>query len=478
MPLVVVSFLACLAGFTAIGVLSMRKAKATTEDYLVAGRSVSPWLTALSSAATNNSGFMFIGLFGFTYRFGVQAVWLQLGWIVGDVIAWTWIHRRVRVRSGELGATSVPALLATDEAGRSARPIAIVAGVLTFLFLGGYAAAQLKAGATALTGMFGWDPSVGVVIGAVIVVVYCYAGGLRASIWTDAAQALVMLASLLVLLVYALSAVGGPAALGDALEAADPALVSWIPDDLGLGLGLYLLGFVFGGLGAIGQPHILVRSMAIRGADEIRAARTIYFLWYVPFSIAAVATALCARALVPDLVTGLDPALAGAAAERALPSVAAALLPDVALGLLLAGVFAATMSTADSQILSCSAAVTQDIAPRLRTSVMASKLATLAVATLALLIALYAGQSVFSLVLGAWSALGAAFGPLLVVRLFRGAVPTWLALAMMATGLVTVYAWTAAGLSGAVFELLPGMLAPLLLYAGVRGLGGIRGLSP
>jgi hypothetical protein len=85
---------------------------------------------------------------------------------------------------------------------------------------------------------------------------------------------------------------------------------------------------------------------------------------------------------------------------------------------------------------------------------------------------------VFSLVLGAWSALGAAFGPLLVVRLFRGAVPTWLALAMMATGLVTVYAWTAAGLSGAVFELLPGMLAPLLLYAGVRGLGRIRGLSP
>ncbi len=184
---VVFAFLACLALFVVIGVLSLRRAKGTTEDYLLAGRDVSPWLMGLSSAATNNSGFMFIGLFGFTYRFGVQAVWLQLGWILGDVIAWQWIHRRVRERSGAIGATSVPTLLATDTDGRSSRSISVVAGLLTFLFLGGYAAGQLVAGATTLDGMFGWSPSVGVLIGAAIVVVYCFSGGLRASIWTGAA---------------------------------------------------------------------------------------------------------------------------------------------------------------------------------------------------------------------------------------------------------------------------------------------------
>jgi len=465
---VMLAFLGCLALFTAIGVLSARKAQATSEDYLVAGRGVSAWLTALSSAATNNSGFMFIGLFAFTYRYGVQAVWLQLGWILGDVAAWLWIHRKVRERSAAIGAVSIPALLASDTRGPPSRAVAVVAGLLTLLFLGGYAAAQLKAGATALHGVFGWDPALGSAIGASIVVVYCFSGGLRASIWTDAAQALVMLGALLVLLVYAVVTVGGPASLATALEAADPALVQWVPDGLGLGLGLYLLGYVFGGFGAIGQPHILVRSMAIRSAKDIGRARTIYFLWYIPFSIAAVSVALYARVLLPELLSGVAPEAAGAAAEGALPAVATLLLPEVALGLLLAGIFAATMSTADSQILACSAAITQDIAPRVGRSYWAGKLATLAVAALALVIAWFAGQDVFSLVLGAWSALGAAFGPLLVLRLYRFPVPAPLALAMMASGLVTVFAWTSAGLSDDAFELLPGMLVPIALYGLAR----------
>ena len=161
MTTVVVTFLLFIAGFATIGLLSVRRRASTTDDYLVAGRSVSPWLTGLSSAATNNSGFMFIGLLGFTYRFGVQAVWLQAGWIIGDLIAWTWIHQRVRERSGALAIASVPTLLATDGRGRIARPLVVAAGALTFLFLAGYAAAQLKAGSTALTALFGWAPSSG-----------------------------------------------------------------------------------------------------------------------------------------------------------------------------------------------------------------------------------------------------------------------------------------------------------------------------
>ncbi len=474
MTTVVVSFLLFIAVFAAIGVASLRRRQATTDDYLLAGRSVNPWLTGLSSAATNNSGFMFIGLLGFTYRFGVQAVWLQMGWILGDVAAWLWVHRGVRERSGALGVTSVPQLLATDEAGVRSRSITIVSGVLTFFFLGGYAAAQLKAGSAALTGIFGWPPEVGIVLGAVIVVVYCFSGGLRASIWTDAAQAFVMLGSLLALLLCAALVVGGPSQLFDALLAIDPLLVQWIPTNLSFGFGLYFLGFVCGGLGAIGQPHILVRSMAIRSAAEIPRARTVYFLWYLPFSLAAVSVGLYGRVLLPDLLSGVTVEQAAVAAEAALPALATKLLPDVLLGALLAGVFAATMSTADSQILSCSAAVTQDIAPRFRDSYIASKAATLLVASLSLTIALLADQNVFGLVLGAWSALGASLGPLLLIRLWGLPLrPPW-ALAMIACGFATELAWVGAGLSDQVFELLPGIAAPLLLYAIGYGLGLAR----
>ena len=475
MSAVVVSFLVFIAGFAAIGLLSVRRRQSTTDDYLVAGRSVPPWLTGLSSAATNNSGFMFIGLLGFTYRFGVQAVWLQAGWILGDLAAWLWVHQRVRLRSGLLGVASVPRLIASDEHGRVSRPVVVAAGVLTFFFLGGYAAAQLKAGSTALTSLFGWAPEVGVVLGAVIVVAYCFAGGLRASIWTDAAQAIVMITSLGALLVYCMTAVGGPQALFEALHEADPALVSWVPEGLALGFGLYLLGFVFGGLGVIGQPHILVRSMAIRSADDIARARNIYFAWFVPFSVAAVLVGLYGRVLLPDLLAGVSPEGAAVAAERALPELATLLLPEVLLGALLAGVFAATMSTADSQILSCSAAVTQDVAPRFESSYLAGKAATLAVAALALTIALVATQNVFSLVLGAWSALGAALGPILVLRLFGRPVPDGRALLMMASGLVTVFVWGRGAWAGDVFELLPGMAAPVVVYVAAELLARVRG---
>ncbi|MCB9730586.1 MAG: sodium/proline symporter [Deltaproteobacteria bacterium] len=466
------TFALCLVAFTVIGLLSARHRSATTEDYLIAGRSVAPWLTALSSVATNNSGFMFIGLIGFTYRFGVQAVWLQLGWILGDLAAWLWVHQRVRRVSGHLGVASVPALLGTREDGSTVRTTTVLAGLLTFLFLGGYAAAQLKAGSTALHVLFGWDLRAGALIGVVIVVIYCYSGGLRASIWTDAAQSIVMLVSMGILLGVAAATAGGPGALFDALRAQDPSLVHWFPENLGLGFGLYFLGFVFGGLGAVGQPHILIRSMAIEAPESIPKARRIYFLWFIPFSIAAVGAGLYARVLLPELTASAAPGAMAQAAELALPKLAVHLLPDVLIGLLLAGIFSATMSTADSQLLACSAAVTQDIAPRLRDSYLATKLATLGVAALALVIALYADEGVFSLVLIAWSALGASLGPLLVLRVFGRTPPAPVAAAMMVSGVVTIVLWGASDLADDVFKLLPGMVVPLLVYLVATALSG------
>lgn len=462
--IITASFVLFLVAFTAIGALSARKMKTSSEDYLVASRGVNPWLVALSAVSTNNSGYMFIGLIGFTWRMGIEAVWITFGWILGDLLTWFWVHRRVRDRSERVSANSVPALLATDNKGKVNKPIAVAAGLLTFLFLGGYAAAQLKAGSTTLHALFDWPIWLGSVIGVVIVAIYCMSGGIRASIWTDAAQSVVMVGAMTLLVAICGLQVGGPEALFAALEGIDPQLVELLPRDLSLGIGLYVLAFVFAGMGTIGQPHILVRFMAIDDGANIRKARNIYFVWYIFFSLMALVAGLYARVLMPNLGEGLSGDALILATEGALPQLAVQVMPPVLIGVMLAGLFSATMSTADSQILSCSAAITQDIAPRFKSSYAASKIATLAVAGVALVIALTASAGVFSLVLVAWSALAAALGPVLLVRLARLPLPTGLALAMMALGVGVVFAWGASPWADSVFKAFPGIMAPVLLY--------------
>lgn len=462
MNTVIVSFLVFLGVFVLIGVASARKRKTTTDDYLIADRSVPPWLVALSAVATNNSGFMFIGQIAYSYRVGIESVWMMVGWVVGDFVAWQLVHPRVRRLSGDAGVATVPALLGSSRDGAAVRRVVVIlAGLLTFVLLGVYAAAQLKAGSTALQTLFGWDPRVGAIIGAVIVVLYCFSGGIRASIWTDAAQSFVMIGAMVTLLGAASAEIGGPMAVWDNLRAQDPALVELQPRNLRFGFLMYLLGMTFGGFGAAGQPHILVRFMALRSVDEIYRARQIYFLWFIPFFVASIAVGLYSRALMPDLLSiplteGLSEAQA---TELAMPELARRLLPDVLIGLTLAGLFAATMSTADSQILVCSSAVTQDINPAWKQSYVAAKIATLCVTALALSVALFAGQGVFALVLIAWSALGAGIGPALILRLFHVPVSSFTVTLMMVAGVSVVVVWNMFGYDADIFKLLPGMLA-------------------
>ncbi len=465
MSMVIISFLFFLLVFVLIGVASVRQKSNSTGDYLLASRSVPPWLAALSAVATNNSGFMFIGQIAYSYRVGIESVWMMIGWIAGDFVAWLIVHPRVRHQSEEADVATLPALLGQSRQG-SQRLVVVLAGLLTFLLLGVYAAAQLKAGSTALQTLFGWDPQVGAIIGAVIVVLYCFSGGIRASIWTDAAQSFVMIIAMVVLLVAASFHVGSPADVWANLREQDPTLVQWIPQNLAFGFTMYLLGMIFGGFGAVGQPHILVRFMALRSVDEIARARTIYFMWFVPFFIASIAVGLYARAFMPDLLSiplteGMSVAQA---TELAMPEMARRLLPDVLLGLVLAGLFSATMSTADSQILVCSGAITQDINPNWKDSYIAAKIATLAVTSLALFVALYAGQGVFSLVLISWSALGAGLGPALILRLLRVPLSTSTITLMMFAGVVTVAAWNMSGYDGDIFKMLPGMVASIAMW--------------
>ncbi|MDQ3032427.1 MAG: sodium/proline symporter [Myxococcota bacterium] len=456
----IASFAVCMLGFAAIGAASLRVRRTTSDDYLLAGRDVPPWLAALSAVATNNSGYMFIGQIGLTYAIGVQSLWLAVGWIVGDALVWWRVHRRIREISEEEDARSVPSLLG----GRSrSRAIVVVTAVLVLVFLGTYAAAQLQAGAKALHAVLGWDQWIGVVIGAAIVLLYSYAGGLRASIWTDAAQSFVMIAAMGALLAWSIARIGGFGALSDSLVAIEPSLVDPLASEAPWGFAPWALGWIGGGLGVLGQPTILARTMSLRKASDVPRAGVIYFSWFIPFYVATILLGLCARVLVPELA---DP-------ELAMPTLADRVLPELLVGTMLAGVFAATMSTADSQILACSAAITEDLMPRRERPYFVNKLATAAVASMALGIALWADEGVFVLVLYAWAALAVTLGPLVVVRALDRPLPPRVALAMMGMGFATMLAWRAAGLDAAMYEILPGMLAAALTYGVAALLGAV-----
>jgi sodium/proline symporter len=456
---VIASFLFFLALFVAIGAYSATRAKKTADDYLLASRSVGPWMTAFSAVATNNSGFMFIGLIGMTYLEGISAAWIMVGWMGGDWLAWLVVHKKLRERSAAAGVDTIPSFLALDEKGQRSDMLALIAGLLTVVFLGTYAAAQLSAGSKALHVMFGWPHETGAILGAVVIVLYCFTGGIRASIWTDTVQSVVMMASMLLLSVVALEQLGGFEALWSQLAAIDPRLVQVIPEKQ-FGFTPFLLGWFGAGLGVVGQPHVMVRAMAIRDPEELKKARTIYFGWYWIFSAGCILVGMTCRALL-DIPSGEN-----FDQELALPQLALQLLPDVLVGVVLGGLFSATMSTADSQVLSCSASIAHDIFPSKKSDhYTLSRGATVGVTALAVVIALYGSRNVFALVTLAWSLLASSLGPLLVLRVLKQRVsPIW-GVAMMIGGTASALFWRyGLEFGDAVFDVLPGMLGGFLIF--------------
>jgi len=350
----------------------------------------------------------------------------------------------------------------------------VLAGLITILFLGVYAAAQLKAGSTALHALFGWDMWVGALMGTAIVILYSYAGGIRADIWTDAAQSFVMIVTMAMILVVGASEVGGWSALMDNLSNQDPSLTRWTPDELEFGLAAFIIGFMFAGMTAAGQPHIMTRIMALDSTQSIFRASLYYFGWYIPFFLFSIGVGLYCRAIIPEI--SAMPIAEGMQepTELALPLITMRLLPEIFVGFALAGLFAATISTADSQIIVCSGALTQDVNPKLEESYLASKIATFSVTGLALAIALMAPEGVFGLVLIAWSALGASLAPVLVIQLYRLPLSMPTALVMMLAAVGTVSAWHLSPWNDDVFKAFPGVVAAVTVYAVARLLAGIR----
>lgn len=456
--MVVASFLAFLGLFVVIGLFSLKQSRRTSIDYLLAGHNMQPWLVALSAVATNNSGYMFIGMIGFTYSTGLSSVWMAIGWVLGDFVASMLIHRPVREMTERHGVHTYGGLLSHWH-DTNYTVLRFIVGIITLLFLVTYAAAQLSAGSKALHVLFGWEDYIGAVIGAAIVLIYSFAGGIRASIWTDAAQSVVMIVSMTLMLYITIDNLGGLNGVVQQLEQVDKNYLALLPPESGYGALLgglgFVLGWFFAGYGVAGQPHIMVRFMTMDRPQDIGRVRLYYYSWFTLFYGMTIGVGLAARVLLPE-VENFD-------AELALPTLAQQLLPQALVGMVLAGIFAATISTADSLILSCSASLTRDFHDQKVDHYLITKGGTVVVSLLALGIALVSDKSVFALVLDAWGVLGAGFAPLLTVYALGRRPSQVLAIAMLLGGVIVFYLWPLL-LPGLIYATAPGMLAGLIIY--------------
>ncbi|GAB1257569.1 sodium/proline symporter PutP [Aurantivibrio plasticivorans] len=462
----IVTFLIFLAAFTLVGLSSAFKSDHTGKDYYLASNSVNPLLVGLSAVATNNSGYMFIGVIGYTYATGLASIWLMIGWILGDFLASLFVHQRLRVATERTGEVSFAGVLSYWYGGHNSRLQRLI-GAISVLFLLAYAGAQLVAGSKALHVLFGWDNWVGASLGAAMVALYCLAGGIRASIWTDAAQSVVMIFAMGLLLIVAVSSLGGVTPALNSMQAI-PDFMDWVPKDMvfpGVAGGvIFALGWLVAGLSVIGQPHIMVRFMTLRDSGDMWRARAWYYIWFSAFYMMATMVGMLSRIYIQD-GANFD-------AELALPTMAMELLSPMMVGVILAGIFAATMSTADSLILSCSAAITHDLLPHKVENPLLIKGATLLITMAALTWALFNSQSVFSLVILAWSGMASAFAPLLILRCFGWKSSQQHAIVAVIVGLAAAIVWRWFGLHNALYEGLPGIAAGLVVLVALGKLIG------
>ena len=453
------SFCLFLLLFTLVGSLSVLKKKNTSVDYLLANQEIKPWLAAISAIATSNSGYMFIGQIGFTYVYGLQSVWLMFGLIFGDFISSLFVHKNLRKKSQELKVVSF-ANLVSKWHGKNYKYVQLFGGVIILIFLSTYAAAQLNAGSKSMHILFGLDYRLGAIIGGVIVLLYCFSGGIRASIWTDAVQSLVMIIAMFLMVFFGIEKLGGFSSFINQLHEVSPDYMKWFPStnfsEFYIAPYMFIIGWFFSGLGVIGQPHVMVRFMAIDNTKNIPKTRIYYYTWYTLFYSLTILAAFVARLLIPE-TNNLDP-------ELALPTLALNLLPEFFVGLVLAGIFAATMSTADSQILACTASITNDLLLNKKNNYFINKLVTLIVTVFVVTIAINDNKNVFNLVLMSWSTLACCFSPLLIVNSLQQKVSEFLSLMMMIIPLVTLLLWRYFGLSEFIYEVAPGIVSGILTF--------------
>lgn len=439
------------------------------DDYMLAGRDLNPFVAALSAGASDMSGWLLMGLPGALYASGLVEAWIAVGLTVGALINWLVVAPRLRTYTEVAGnAITIPSFL--DNRLHDTRHLMRwTAGVIILVFFTFYVSSGMVAGGKFFESSFGMDYRLGMTLVAAITVLYTLVGGFLAVSWTDLVQGLMMVAALVAVPVVGVIHVGGPAAVVDAVHTVDPGYWRMF------GAGVSAIGVISAlawGLGYFGQPHIIVRFMAIRTPREAVQGGIIGISWMLFAVLGAVGTAVVGAAIYArDPAELADP-------ETVFINLGQLLFHPLVAGFMLAAILAAIMSTISSQLLVTSSALIEDLYRTVRKSelssshlVIASRVAVLLVALAAALMAWTPSDTILALVAFAWAGFGASFGPTILLCLYWRRLTTTGALAGMVTGAVLVALWgNLDGGPGGIFdlyEILPGFLGNLAAAIGV-----------
>ncbi|MBD5829369.1 sodium/proline symporter PutP [Janibacter melonis] len=437
------------------------------DGYMLAERGLRPSVAALSANASDMSGWLLMGLPGAIYTSGLIEAWIAIGLTIGAYLNWTFVAPRLRAYT-EIAGDSITIPSFFERRTRdTTRLLRVVAALVILVFFTFYVSSGMVAAGKFFESSFGWGYLSGMVLVAVITLAYTLFGGFLGATLTDVAQGLLMFAALVAVPVVALLQLGD---LGDLVAQAE----SVNPDAFNLFTGIdggaiaWVVGIISTaawGLGYFGQPHIIVRFMALRTPAEAKIGRRVGTTWMVITALGAVGTALIGIAYFAG-----DPAKPIEDPETVFLLLSQIFFHPLVAGLVLAAVLAAIMSTMSSQLVVCSSALVEDLvnlAGRKASPerlLAYGRLGVLAVALVAFVLALDSDSAILELVAFAWAGFGAAFGPIVLLSLYWRRLTAMGALAGMITGAVVVFVWgNIDALSDEMYEIVPGFLAALLV---------------
>ena len=437
-----------------IGWVTSRQTRSSL-DFFLADRSLKPWVTPVSSTASSESAWAVLGTVGLAYKEGLSAIWFLPGCLMGYLINWFFIAEKIRKRSEEIQAVTLPDYIENYFNDKN-HLLRLISVVIIFSCMIAYVAAQFTAIGKMFDAIFGVPHILSITIGGAIVLGYTMMGGVRAVAWTDFIQGLIMVFGLLVLSIAATSSLGGFPKMLIEVEKISPETLEWMggkSTTVFIGSMVGLLGI---GLGYPGQPHVVTRYMAAKDTRAIKNGTWIALGWGLLMYSSSILLGICGQALFPGLE---DP-------EHLFPKAAEQLLPIFLTAIVLTGVLSAIMSTVSAQILVAASTVAHDIYSKMLNQslsnekiIFVSRLTVLLLGLGAIFIALGENRVIFWFVLFAWSGLGASFGPLILFILYWKKVTRQGAIAGMLTGFGTTLVWKISGLSESfIYELVPAFL--------------------
>nr|MBN2277502.1 sodium/proline symporter [candidate division Zixibacteria bacterium] len=460
MNAILIGFILYLVTLLIIGFLTFRFNKSIA-DYVLAGRRLGVWVITFSERASGESAWLLLGLPGVVFASGLSELWVVIGCTSGILFSWMFISRRLRIESEANFALTIPEYFENkfNDTTRTVRTLGTLIIVFFFTF---YVCAQFDGAGKVLNATFGIPHTWGMIIGAIMILFYTIMGGFWAVAWTDFFQSILMLFTLVLLPVVALIELGGWEKITVFIASTHVDHLTLLGGNTGLWAALSIISGLAWGLGYMGQPHLLARFMAIKDPEKLRQGAVIGISWAVLAFWGAMFIGLFA--VVHFNAGGI------ADQEKVMPMMATQLLPGWVAGLLISGAIAAMMSTADSQLLVATSAVAEDIYHNFidkkateEKLVTVSRLITFCVGVAAFLIAYFSSELVFKMVSFAWSGLGSAFGPPLLLTLWWRKTTREGVLAGMLVGTITVIIWHfTPQLTGLVYELAPAFIMSLL----------------